>query len=1058
MKQILLSTGMVIAMLLSFLPASAYDFEADGIYYDIKSFTELTVTAVTVSDNVGKDIVIPTTVDFNGKTLRVTDLGGSFAQGNTVIETVDIDGEIEMVSQYAFADCSELRSVTLKRSNAIGIGSFMGCIKLSDVELSNSLVSVGNKAFSGCTSLESLALPETLTHIGESAFLGCIKINNLDISAVLDIPSSAFEDCCALTNLKISDSLNSIGSQAFKGTPFLKFTIPSSVTNVGQYVFSGCHKLESVSIGNGITALSTPLFEDCPSLTELIIEDGESPLYFSYITGNAKYTSPHNPNSYSVNAYGCFEGVNLKEVYIGRSLKCGTVGYKTYSVPFLGNETIEKITIGPKVNSIPLAGMSSSGGDISESTWAEYKVGFFQGCSNLKEVTILGGGLKHLSNQLFEDCVNLSTITLGYGVSSIGSSALSNCDALSDIIFYSEIAPSYQSVFPNSQYINCKLSIPVDSEESYKSTSPWENFWNIEENPDLVAFFVVNDIQYEVIQNNEVQIIGTTLKEKSDIELGAVVTYKGKEYSVVDIAEDAFAGNQYLLSITIPNSISVIKDNQFKECKYLTQVNLLANMQFVGNSAFENCVSLSEINIPNTLKKIGDSCFKGCNSLASLDFSDSKISNIPTRAFYDCKKIQSLVLPNSVIFIGDQAFYNCESLTSLVLRNVETIGNEAFYYCKSIERLEVPLSCKVIGNGSFSKMLGLKNVTIEAGNDILVVGHNNDLSLANTITPFPNPTNVDERRTGFRNGYYDGLFYGLPIERLVINRDIELPKYYERTTGSSTSSYSTVYNDIVYYPPFYGLSNLKYVEIGENVSAICKNQIEAVVNAKPTTMEYTNFGNCDNIEVVVSNNPNAPIGGGFSQAVYDTATLFLPNDGELSYKADKYWKNFSHISQSALIPIESISFATDELMVDINASQQLEPIINPNDASLKNLKWGSSNSSVVKVSDDGIISSTSRQGEATITATACDGSGKTAILHVVVKEGAGVDDILIDGNAHILIENDTIIISGKSNEQRVDIYTLSGQLIKSTFDNSITITSKGVYIVSIGSHNYKVII
>lgn len=1045
-------------MLLSFQLMYAYDFEADGIYYDVKSFTDLTVTAVSLSEGVEGSVVIPQTVEFNGKTLHVTNLGDSFAKGNSNIKSVTINAEIKAISMNAFADCVELESVIVPHVAEIGDCAFLRCESLTEVILSDGISKISSGAFSFCSSLQSLSIPLTLKVLGESAFRGCIKINNLDIRGVVDIPSSVFEDCYALTNIKISDELNSIGSKAFKGTHFTKFEIPNSVTNVGGYVFSGCDSLESVIIGNGVSVLSSPLFENCPNLTELIIKDGESPLSFSYISGDAKYTSPHNPNSYSVNAYSCFEGLNLQTVYIGRSLKCGTVGYKTYSVPFLGNETIEKITIGPKVKSIPLAGMSSSGGDISESTWSQYKVGFFQGCSNLKEVIILGGGIKALSNQLFENCINLSTITLGYGVSYIGDDALSNCEALSNIIFYAEQAPLYSGTFSNSQYINCKLSIPVSSEGSYKSTSPWENFWNIEENPDLVAFFVVDDIEYEVVQNNEVQIIGTSFKEPSDITLKSVVSYKNREYSLVDIADNAFTGNKDVLSISLPTSIDVIKDNQFKDCVNLTQVYLPTSLTIIGNSAFENCSSLSEMNIPRTLTKFGNSCFKGCVSLASIDLSECNIRSIPNKVFYDCKQLLSIVLPMSIEEIFDQAFYNCESLSSIELNSIETIGSEAFFHCASIEKIEIPSDCKSIGNGAFSKMQNLKDVVFDVGEEAIIIGHNNDLTLSNSITPFPNPNNVDERRTGFRNGYYDGLFYGLPIEHLVINRDIELPKYYERTIGNSTSSYSTVYNDIIYYPPFYGLNNLKYVEIGENVSAVCKNQIEAVVNAIPTTMEYTNFGKCDNIEVVVSNNPDAPIGVVFSQPTYENATLFLPNGDEESYRNDEYWKRFAHIMDSPYIETKSIDFGNDEIVIDLNESKTLLPNINPDNASIKKLKWISSKPSIVSVSEEGVITSYSREGECTITAMACDGSGVSAATKIIVQAGASVSDVLVDVKYGISVESGSIIIEGKAEGDIVEIFNLQGQRITSSSNSVIDLKTKGVFVIRIGSNNRKIVL
>lgn len=1059
MKPIIQKLWMFMVMLCASISATAYDFELDGIRYDITSFTELTVSVSSLSDDIGSNLVIPESVVFNGKTLCVTNLGEGFAQNNASLEKVIVNANIEQVSKNAFSGCSNLQIADIKSANVIGYGAFANCESLSELILSNNLSQIDEYVFTGCTNLETITLPESLLLLGSNAFQRCLKLNHVDISHVNNIKSSTFEDCRSLSDIQISSDLSEIGSYAFKGTALETFTIPNSVKSIGGYVFSECPKLQTLTIGNGISTISAPLFTGCNALRDLSFSDGDNALAFSYITGSAKFTSPHNPNFYSVNAYGCFEGTNIKNVYIGRNLKCGAPGYKTYCVPFLGNETIESLTIGPKVSNIPLAGMSSDGGDISESTWSEYIVGFFQDCNNLKKVKIVGGGLKALSNQIFKNCINLEEISFGYMISNIGSNAFENCESLSNLYFYSEIAPSYSGKFSNNLYINSHVFIPIGARISYETTSPWKNFWNLEESADLIAGFTLNGVKYEVLQDHNVQIIGTTFKDLADIILSRTVVYKEQEFIIADISQEAFTGNEFIRSIVIPSGIVQIKDNQFNDCINLKEIVLPDNLRVIGENAFGNCNTLNGINIPNSVKSIGGNCFYGCKSLETIDLKDCGITTVPNNVFENCEQLSRISLPSSVETIGNRAFYNCKSLLSVDLGKTQSIGNEAFSHCKSIKSISIPKSCMLVGNGAFDGLNSLKTLIIEPVSSSIIVGHSNNLTLASTITPFPNPSDVDERRTGFRNGYYDGLFFGLPIEHLVINRDIELPQYYERRMGNSTSSYSTVYNDIVYYPPFYGLTNLKYLEIGENVSAICKNKIEAVVNAVPTTMEYTNFGECDNIEVVVSNNANAPIGGGFSQSVYENASLFLPNGGIDSYKTDDYWKNFAHLNETSFMPIESIAFESDEVTIDINDSKELLPIINPSDASIVNLKWNSSKPSIVSVSEDGIITTSSRDGEAIITATTCDGTNLSASIKIIVQEGAGISDVVADCNIDISIKKDgSILISGKSESDIVEIFNIQGQFITSSTSNIITLNSDGVYLVKVGSVCKKIIL
>ena len=123
-KQMLIT----VAVLLCSATASAYDFEVDGIYYNILSMSYLTVE-VTYGDNkYSGEVVIPSTVSYKSKTLTVKSIGFS-----------------------AFEDCSGLTSVTIGNSvTYIGSSAFDGCSSLTSITIPNSVASIGYNAFDGC--------------------------------------------------------------------------------------------------------------------------------------------------------------------------------------------------------------------------------------------------------------------------------------------------------------------------------------------------------------------------------------------------------------------------------------------------------------------------------------------------------------------------------------------------------------------------------------------------------------------------------------------------------------------------------------------------------------------------------------------------------------------------------------------------------------------------------------------------------------------------------------------------------------------------------------------
>lgn len=143
MKTILQKLGMLIAALLGSLSAYAYDFEVDGIYYDVVSFTDFTCRVTSGTEKYSGDIEIPSEVKYNNRTLSVTGIGN-----------------------YAFQYCSSLTSVTIPDSvTEIGDWAFKDCSSLVSIKLSDSLKSISYGLFEDCKSLESLSIPGSVEDI-----------------------------------------------------------------------------------------------------------------------------------------------------------------------------------------------------------------------------------------------------------------------------------------------------------------------------------------------------------------------------------------------------------------------------------------------------------------------------------------------------------------------------------------------------------------------------------------------------------------------------------------------------------------------------------------------------------------------------------------------------------------------------------------------------------------------------------------------------------------------------------------------------------------------------
>ena len=113
-------------------------------------------------------------------------------------------------------------------------------------------------------------------------------------------------------------------------------------------------------------------------------------------------------------------------------------------------------------------------------------------------------------------------------------------------------------------------------------------------------------------------------------------------------------------------------------------------MQIIGNQSLLNtlhCSGLTSVTIPNSVTSIRNRAFSGCSGLTSITIPNS-VTSIELGAFYHCSGLTSITIPNSVTSIGISAFSDCSGLTSITIPNsVTSISDEAFAKCSKLENV-----------------------------------------------------------------------------------------------------------------------------------------------------------------------------------------------------------------------------------------------------------------------------------------------------------------------------------------------------------------------------------
>ena len=132
----------------------------------------------------------------------------------------------------------------------IGAEAFMDST-LREVDLFDSVTTIGARAFAGCAQLEELTLPESVTEIGEGALDGLTGLKKLVVKcdpAIL--PASAFANLSNLTDVTIETG--AIPANLFAGSGVTTLALGEGVSEIGESAFANT-ALTAVDLKNAAT-------------------------------------------------------------------------------------------------------------------------------------------------------------------------------------------------------------------------------------------------------------------------------------------------------------------------------------------------------------------------------------------------------------------------------------------------------------------------------------------------------------------------------------------------------------------------------------------------------------------------------------------------------------------------------------------------------------------------------------------------------------------------------------------------------------------------------------
>lgn len=168
----------------------------DGIYYNLipkAKVAEVTHNSFLAYSYEGI-VDIPSQVEYEGVVYNITSIG-----------------------DFAFSRCSKLTEVNIPNTiTSIGIGAFE-FTSIKKIIIPDSVEAINSDTFSHCEYLSSISLSKKIKTIGSGAFWGCIGLTKIDLpQSVISIYGFAFQDCYNLEEIIIRENIDFIDI-AFQG-------------------------------------------------------------------------------------------------------------------------------------------------------------------------------------------------------------------------------------------------------------------------------------------------------------------------------------------------------------------------------------------------------------------------------------------------------------------------------------------------------------------------------------------------------------------------------------------------------------------------------------------------------------------------------------------------------------------------------------------------------------------------------------------------------------------------------------------------------------------------
>lgn len=890
-----------------------------------------------------------------------------FYISNEQIKTLVIPCDAVSISDYAFNNCTSLTSLTIEEG----------------------VTSIGKSAFSSCTSLTSVSIPSTITQIGEDAFnIASGTLTKATFSSVKDLCNIDFVNVRSnplyvANHLYIDENeqtsvtlpyVSAIKPRVFAGASFLEsVSIPSVVKFIGEDAFLNCTKIGTVSYSSS-DQLTTMQYD---SSTSNPLYYGATPVVEGLALGTLEFATDISNDAFT-NAKWLTEikvGPNVTSIGDRAFSGCSNLSKITFSgtptLQRIGQEafrscsSLREIDLPESLTTLgTLAFRSTSLTEISiPSACTDIGTSVFEWCTRLTTVNFdSSSGLTTIPNYIFNNCSNLTTVTLPDGIEAIGEGAFKNCSKLaappmsqslttigksafdgckgftnlmlSETGQLSEIGESAFNNCSNITMVSLPATIDIINDNAFSGCTSLADIYILRETvPTRIYQHSFGDRESQIVLHVETEDAKTAYENSNDIwkNFKEIVT---KSNSTLTFYINENEDSKYCVSgeagkpfdhAGIPDySGNGLFTGWWDKNGQIVEVPAVmpsGDMDFYGYLASEyNPGKFTYLLQPAETKNnrrlearatiIGHSLTQSdtkveISASVSVNANVYAVDSIAPDVFVGAE-MYSVSLPESVKAIGNGAFKNCQNLQSVnIPATLTTISDHLFEGCTGLTSIEIPATVKRIGYQAFNNT-GLTEITIPA-----------------TITEMDNEVFKECKK----------------LEKAVFGEGFTLPvpkyTFWKCTNLKDVTLMGTM--GVIGLNAFQECDSLKTIELPEGISFIsayafagCKVLNRITLPATISMIGSQAFNGCTKLaQITVNKTGSTPAAAtdAFDEATYNTAFLYVEN--KTLYQSADPWKKFTNIATQTNYNLVYKVDSDDYKTVSLKAGSTITPEAKP---------------------------------------------------------------------------------------------------------------------------------